>query len=62
MQQLPTPPDAARHARLFELLRQENIATATRKRIKRPMPATPQEGQMFQHRAETSFAGAIPVL
>ncbi|MEO1138100.1 MAG: hypothetical protein AAFW87_01475 [Pseudomonadota bacterium] len=62
MQQLPKYPEMARHARLFELLRQENIALATRKRIKRPMPAEPLDGQNFQHRAETSFFGAIPVL
>lgn len=62
MHQLPKRPQMTRHARLFELLRQENVALAARKRIKRPLPASDDDRQTFRHRAETSFTGGIPIL
>lgn len=51
-----TPRDLARHARLFELLRQQNIARETRKRLQAKANPTLSDSQRFKQMAERSLS------
>ncbi|WP_135504853.1 hypothetical protein [Roseovarius aestuariivivens] len=51
-----TSRDLARHAKLFELLRQQNMAKATRKNLKETRTTAVLEGQRFQEMAAQSLA------
>lgn len=51
-----TSRDLARHARLFELLRQQNIARETRKRLQSKAKPTLSDSQRFRQMAERSLS------
>ncbi|WP_294623328.1 hypothetical protein [uncultured Roseovarius sp.] len=48
---------AARHARLFELIRQRNIASQVPAQV---TPANPAEAQLFRLQAERSISSVQP--
>src|SRR6056297_1146357 len=53
-----TSRDLARHARLFELLRQQNAARSTIQRLRTQSKPNPSEHQRFKHMAEKSLSSA----
>ena len=56
-----TSRDLARHAKLFELLRQQNIAREMRLRVKGKAKQTLSDRQTFKKRAEQSLSEAPAV-
>ena len=48
---------SARHARLFELIRQRNLANQVQAQL---APATPAEAQLFRLQAERSITSVQP--
>lgn len=61
MQTRPYHETMDRHARLFELLRQENMALKMRSRPPAPKPADQQAAATFRRTAERSLSGG-PVM
>ena len=62
MQRIPDQPVMARHARLFELLRQENVALSARAKLSDPHPADHDAVHSFRKMAEQSFFQGRPTL
>ena len=58
----PDAPALSRHARLFELLRQENVALSRKARTGLPEPAEQNAALAFRKMAERSFFQGYPTL
>lgn len=58
MARVSAPAAAARHARLFELIRQRNVAQTLARRATPPRRPDPLEAQLFQLAAERSLGPA----